>query len=149
MTKRVSVDVGSTRKEQRKENPPHTLSGFMSSPLPCPNVLSSPSLRVEPFCTGFELQHTGYALLLLLLMTTVGGDAGWLCSFRKPPSPHGTHTRTVYGAASTLTARRQQTVTTSVAPPKPHAVGDSGGELSARCCCCDDDQDGDGCNCFD
>lgn len=84
---------------------------WRAAPYSTVRVLTS-LLQVEPFffCTGFELQHSPSAVAASVDDDDEGGgDVG--CSFRKPPSPHGTHTRTVYGAAGTLTARRQQTVT--------------------------------------
>lgn len=124
-------------KSKRKENPPRTLSGFTA-------VLPSLIPRAEPFCTGFELQHSPSALVAASAdddddFGCGGGDVG--CSFRKPPSPHGTHTRTVYGAASTLTTRRQQTVTilhhlwlarSAVLPQNRTTLGDSDGNVSMR-----------------
>lgn len=78
--------------------------------LHCPGAHLASSSRAF-FCTGFELQHSPSAVAASADDDDDegGGDVGY--SFRKPPSPHGTHTRTVYGAAGTLTARRQQTVT--------------------------------------
>lgn len=124
-------------KSKRKENPPRTLSGSTA-------VLPSLIPRAEPFCTGFELQHSPRALVAAsadddddFVCGCGGGDVG--CSFRKPPSPHGTHTHTVYGAASTLTTRRQQTVTilhhlwlarSAVLPQNRTTLGDSDGNVS-------------------
>lgn len=100
-------------KSNEKENP-RTLSGSVFPVLLLLLVLDDPS---EPFLHGFELQHSPRALLLLL-MTMMG------LAFESPRCHTTLHTYTHrYG---TLTARRQQTIFTTIPPSadrlsqKPH-----------------------------